>query len=71
MSSSRRSLCHGDGSVFGWLTVFLSDHLYSTFHNLQRQLFVIRFEGLTTMLMKGTFLWDITACSQLKVNRRF
>jgi hypothetical protein len=29
MSCSRRSLCHGDGSVFAWLTEFLSDHLSS------------------------------------------
>jgi hypothetical protein len=31
----------------------------------------LRFEVLTTMVMKNTIFWDITPCSPLEVNRRF
>jgi hypothetical protein len=31
----------------------------------------VRFEMITTVLMKGSILWDITPCSLLKVNQCF
>jgi hypothetical protein len=31
----------------------------------------VRFEVLTTVVMKSTIFWDITPCSLLSVNRRF
>jgi hypothetical protein len=32
---------------------------------------VVRFEVLTTMVLKGSIFWDITSCCPLRINRRF
>jgi hypothetical protein len=32
---------------------------------------VVGFEVFTAVVMKSAVFWDITACSPLKVNRRF
>jgi hypothetical protein len=39
---------------------------WSTVHSL-----ILRSEVLTAVVMKTSFVWDITLCSLLKMNRRF